>query len=112
MPLFHRHLAPRTRRCRNRDGCVVALVEVGRLPMTVRWALETPFEMAAGNRTMTVALALSYGGRQDIVAAARRIARAVAKGRITPDQGDEPLISRELATSGPPDPDFLIRPTP
>ena len=43
-------------------------------------------ELTAGNRAMTVALALSYGGRQDIAAAARRIAAAVAAGTIRPDE--------------------------
>jgi undecaprenyl diphosphate synthase len=58
---------------------------------------------------MTVALALSYGGRQDIVNAARSIARAVAEGAISPDQIDEQLLARELTTTGLPDPDLLIR---
>jgi undecaprenyl diphosphate synthase len=109
MQLFHRYLMTETKRLMKRDIRVVALGDVGRLPQTVRCALEQTIEMTAGNRTMTVALALSYGGRQDIVAAARRIARAVAQGRITPDQVDEQLISRELATSELPDPDLLIR---
>jgi undecaprenyl diphosphate synthase len=109
MQLFHRYLMTETKRLMKRDIRVVALGDAGRLPQTVRCALEKTIEMTAGNRTMTVALALSYGGRQDIVAAAKRIARAVAQGRITPDQVDEQLISRELATSGLPDPDLLIR---
>src|SRR5260370_30659366 len=91
-----------------RDVRVVALGDVGRLPQTVRCALEKTIEMTAGNRTMTVALALSYGGRQDIVAAARRIAPAGAQSRITPGHVDQQLISPGLATSGLPHPHFPI----
>ncbi len=58
---------------------------------------------------MTTALALSYGGRQDIVMAMRRLAREVQAGRITPEQIDEHLVSNTLATAGLPDPDLLIR---
>ncbi len=66
-------------------------------------------EATRENRTMTVALALSYGGRQDIVNAARAIGRAVAQGAISADQIDEQMLARALTTSGLPDPDLLIR---
>jgi undecaprenyl diphosphate synthase len=44
-----------------------------------------------------------------MVAAARRIARAVAQGLLRPDQVTEELVGRELMTAGLPDPDLLIR---
>jgi undecaprenyl diphosphate synthase len=75
----------------------------------VREALAETVAATRDNRGMTVALALSYGGRQDIVNAARAIARAVADGALTPEQIDEQLVARELTTTGLPDPDLLIR---
>ncbi|MCR6632091.1 MAG: isoprenyl transferase [Magnetospirillum sp.] len=63
----------------------------------------------AGNAAMTLVLALSYGGRQEIVEAARRIAVQVAEGRLAPDQVDEAALSRNLFTEGMPDPDLIIR---
>jgi undecaprenyl diphosphate synthase len=75
----------------------------------VRDALAETVAATRDNHGMTVALALSYGGRQDIVNAARSIARAVADGALTPDQIDEQLVARELTTTGLPDPDLLIR---
>jgi len=109
MQLFHRYLMTESKRLMKRDIRVVALGDTARLPVAVRRALEKTVELTAGNRTMTIALALSYGGRQDIVAATRRIAHAVAAGRISPDQIDDSMLQRELATGGMPDPDLLIR---
>ncbi len=63
----------------------------------------------AGNRSMTVALALSYGGRQDVTAAARRIAEEVAAGRLRPEEVDDDAVASRLASAALPDPDLLIR---
>jgi undecaprenyl diphosphate synthase len=59
----------------------------------------------ANNERLTLLLALSYGGRADIVAAAKR---AIAEG-LTADALSEEKFSSFLATSGVPDPDLLIR---
>jgi undecaprenyl diphosphate synthase len=109
MQLFHRYLLTETKRLMKRDIRVLAVGEMSRLPGQVRSALEETIRLTGGNQSMTVVLALSYGGRQDMVAAARRIAEAAAVGRITPDQVDERMVERELMTRGIPDPDLLIR---
>ena len=54
-------------------------------------------------------LALSYGGRQDVTEAARKLAQEAAAGRIDPASIDEDMFNRFLATDGIPDPDLLIR---
>jgi undecaprenyl diphosphate synthase len=109
MQLFHRYLVTETKRLMKRDIRVVAIGDVGRLPQQVARALAHAIELTRGNRAMTVALALSYGGRQDIVNATRRIAQAAAAGRLAPDDVDETMLQRELMTGGMPDPDLLIR---
>jgi undecaprenyl diphosphate synthase len=109
MELFHRYLMTETKRLMRRDIRVIVLGDTDRLPPRVRRALDQTVGLTAANRSMTVALALSYGGRQDITTAARRIAEGVAEGRISPQQVDEQLVQSELATSGLPDPDLLIR---
>jgi undecaprenyl diphosphate synthase len=109
MQLFHRYLITETKRLMKRDIRVIALGDSSRLPVAVNRALAQTVEATAGNRSMTVALALSYGGRQDIVTAARRIAEAAATGRIQPDQIDDAMFEGVLATAGMPDPDLLIR---
>lgn len=56
-----------------------------------------------------VVLALSYGARDDIVDAARRIAGEVQSGKVAPEAIDAALFATHLSTHGIPDPDFVIR---
>ena len=58
---------------------------------------------------MTVQLAVSYGGRDEIVRATRVLARRVREGKLEPSQIDEAMFSSVLMTEGVPDPDLLIR---
>ena len=62
-----------------------------------------------GNRKLCLVIALSYGGRSEIVEATRAIADAAAKGTLAPADVDEQMISRHLFTRDIPDPDLLIR---
>jgi undecaprenyl diphosphate synthase len=63
----------------------------------------------AGNVALTLVLALSYGGRQEMVEATRRIAAEVAAGRLAPEAIDEEVVAANLFTAGIPDPDLIIR---
>jgi undecaprenyl diphosphate synthase len=63
----------------------------------------------AGNTRLNLTVALSYGGRAEIVHAARRLAADAAAGGISPDDVDEALFERYLLTCGMPDPDLVIR---
>jgi undecaprenyl diphosphate synthase len=65
--------------------------------------------VTAGNRRLTLIIALSYGGRAEIAEAARRIAERIADGSLEPADVDEETMSRHLYTVGIPDPDLLIR---
>jgi undecaprenyl diphosphate synthase len=109
MRLFHRYLVTETKRLMKRDIRVIALGDTERLPPRVRQALAETVEATRGNRAMTVALALSYGGRQDAVSAARKLARAAAAGELRPEDIDETAFQRALTTAELPDPDLLIR---
>ena len=55
-------------------------------------------------------LAVDYGGRAEIVHAARKVAQEVLEQRLSIDEIDEEQFARQLFTSGQPDPDLLIRP--
>lgn len=61
------------------------------------------------NSRITLVLALSYGGRQEIVCAARELALRVKKGALDPEDIDEAAFESHLQTVGLPDPDLLIR---
>ena len=61
------------------------------------------------NPRITLTIALSYGGRAEIVTAVRAIAEQVAFGKLDPAAVDEECIARHLFTADIPDPDLLIR---
>ncbi|HKJ04811.1 MAG TPA: isoprenyl transferase [Geopsychrobacteraceae bacterium] len=65
-------------------------------------------ETEQGDR-LTLTLALSYGGRNEIVRAVRRLAAEVAAGRLTPEEIDGSMLESALDTHGLPAPDLLIR---
>ena len=58
---------------------------------------------------LNLTIALSYGGRQDILAAARRMAEEVVTGHLKPEAIDEARFAEALSTDGIPDPDLVVR---
>ncbi len=80
-----------------------------RLPDDVRKLIEETTAKTSGNTGMTLTLALSYGGRQEIFDAMQKIAKRIISGDLQPSDINEGLISDFLYTAGMPDPDLLIR---
>lgn len=66
---------------------------------------------SAGNEAICINIALNYGGRDEIVRAARDLAARCAAGTLSPEQIDETAFSGALYTAGQPDPDLVIRPS-
>ncbi|KAG0939805.1 hypothetical protein G6F31_015246 [Rhizopus arrhizus] len=66
-------------------------------------------QRTADNTTLTLSIAASYGGRQDIARAARALAVEVAAGRLLPEQIDESLLGSQVALADLPAPDLFIR---
>jgi undecaprenyl diphosphate synthase len=90
----------------------VRLLTIGRtsdLPDACQNKLRGVIAHTAANRRLTVVLALSYSGRQEIADTVRAIADEVASGRLSPEAVDAELFASRLATSGIPDPELLIR---
>jgi len=86
-----------------------AIGRVDSLPASaLRWVRATEQETARLDK-MTLAVALSYGGRAELVDAARHLARRVKDGSLEPDRIDETLLQEALYTHDLPDPDLLIR---
>jgi undecaprenyl diphosphate synthase len=86
-----------------------ALGERDRLPAGVHELLTGVEEATAGNRGLILSLALSYGGREAIVSAARRLAQDVAAGRLVPDALDAARFQAALGTAPLPPLDLVIR---
>lgn len=66
-------------------------------------------QRTAGNSRIFVTIAINYGSRSEIAAAARRLAQEAQEGRLDPASIDEQTVSRTLMTADIPDPDLVIR---
>lgn len=66
-------------------------------------------QLTAGNDALLLNVAVNYGGRWDILEAARAMARESARGRLDPDAVGEDEFSQHLSLTGMPDPDLFIR---
>jgi undecaprenyl diphosphate synthase len=86
-----------------------AIGQIYRLPEFVQEQLRKTQAALARNNGLTLILALSYGGRTEIVEAVRSIAAKVKGGQIEPAEITEKVIADHLYTRHWPDPDLLIR---
>ncbi len=80
-----------------------------RFDRDIQAELEAAERRTAGNAKLTLVVALSYGGRAEIVAAARAVAEAARAGRLDPASLTEEGFGGLLSTAGIPDPDLVIR---
>lgn len=109
MALLDRFLSEKAKELEKQDIRLLAIGQLDRLPEKTRSLLDRIISRTANNKSLTLVLALSYGGREEIVAAAASLANDAAAGRIHPDEIDKELFATRLQTSGIPDPDLLIR---
>lgn len=83
--------------------------ETDRLPANAAKELRKAMETTKNNKRMTLTLALSYGGRNDILSAAKALASAAQSGDLNPEDITEEQLSAALSTTGMPDPELMIR---
>ncbi len=93
----------------DRDIRVVHLGDLKKVPVAVRRQLQELVAATRKNRSMTLALALSYGAREEILRTVRLLAGRVAKGKLNPADIDIDKFSGQLYTGKMPDPDLIIR---
>jgi undecaprenyl diphosphate synthase len=86
-----------------------AIGRISDLPGTVRKELERVMVATAKYNERTLILALSYGGRAEIVDAVRKIAVKVKAGELDPNKVDEKFVAQHLYAPDIPDPDLMIR---
>lgn len=88
---------------------LIVIGDMNRLPEKPRASLQSAIDITANNTGMQLNLAISYGGRLEIVDAVKSIAKDVAAGKISVDDIDETLFAKSLYLKGAPDPDLIIR---
>jgi len=81
----------------------------GRFPADIQTSLADAESTTRANTRLNLTVALSYGARAEISAAARALAQAARDGRLDPATINEEAVTSHLATAGIPDPDLLIR---
>jgi len=94
----------------HKEGVRVKVIgERQMLPADIVTMIERAETLTQGNAALTLTLALSYGGRQEITAAARGVAKAVRDGALRLEDIDERVMQSFLFTGDTPDPDLVIR---
>jgi undecaprenyl diphosphate synthase len=88
---------------------LVASGDLDRLPDRARAALQQAVDSLAHNTGLVLNLALAYGGRQEILHAARTMAARIAAGELDPAELDEDAFGAAMWTAPLPDPDLVIR---
>ena len=94
---------------RRRGVEVHVLGDLDRVDGPTREAVEEIVEGTRGGDTLRLNLMISYGGREEILRAARVLAERVRGGEITPSEIDEDILEGVLFTAGLPSPDLLVR---
>ena len=94
----------------NRQGVRIRFIgDRDRLADDIVSLIEMAEHRTKNNGRLNLVIAISYGGRQEITDAARRLVREALDGHIEPSSIDENALNDRLATAGMPDPDLLIR---
>ena len=109
MRLLEEYLETELAEVMEHNAQVRSIGRLDRLPPSTRRAVQHAVAETACNDGMKLVFALSYGGRTEIVDAARRLARDAELGQIDPEGLDEKRFSSYLYAPDVPDPDLLIR---
>lgn len=109
MVLLDQYLKKELRTLMKNNVRLSTIGQIDDLPANVRQTLRDVVEQSAVNDGLTLTLALSYSGRDDILEAVRKVAAAVQRGDLNPDAIEPDTFSSFLHTDGMPDPDLLIR---
>ncbi len=109
MAILRRYLERELAEMQENQIALRAIGDLKRLPPVVQQELARAIAATSNAARMTLTLALSYGGRTEIVQAAEALAREVLAGRLNPEDIDPAMFSRYLYTAQMPDPDLIIR---
>ncbi|MBQ9990028.1 MAG: isoprenyl transferase [Lachnospiraceae bacterium] len=109
MKLLRNYLKTCLKRAEKNKMCVRVLGDKSRLDEDIRKRIDELEKATADNTGLHFQIALNYGGRDELVRAAGKLALKVQDGSLKPEEITEELLAGELDTTGIPDPDLLIR---
>ncbi len=109
MDLLRHYLKKEVRQLHENGVRLRFIGDRSRLAKEIRSDMEIAEKLTRQNSALTLTVALSYGGRQEMVRAMQSIAQAVKDGLLLPENIDEQILIQSLDTAGLPDPDLLIR---
>ena len=109
MSILYTYLTSELTRMLKNDIRLISIGDMSKLPDRVRSALQDSIHKTAGNTSLILNLALSYGSRNEIVRAVQILAEKCLQGQLSPGAITSETISNYLYTAGLADPDLLIR---
>jgi undecaprenyl diphosphate synthase len=109
MGLMRSYLHRELKEMRDNQIALNAIGNLEQLPEKVLRDLKQTIAATAQGARMVLTLAVSYGGRSEIIQAVKTLVRDVAAGRLKPEDIDMAMFSRSLCTADLPDPDLIIR---
>lgn len=109
MAILRRYLHRELSEMQDNQIALQAIGNLQQLPQAVQRELAATADATAPGARMVLTLALSYGGRSEIVQAVKALARDLLAGRLRPEEIDAALFARYLYTADMPDPDLVIR---
>lgn len=109
MELLKRYLKSYRKKAMDNNMRVIIIGDRTGLREDIQESIREVEELTAGNTGLSFQIALNYGGRDEIVRAARLLAKQVAAGERTPESIDESALASCLDTRDIPDPDLIIR---
>lgn len=109
MNLLRSYMKNCLKRAQKNNMCVRVLGDKSRLDADIREKIAALEEATRDNTGLHFQIAINYGGRDELVRAARQLAQAAADGQLAPEDINEERLAGALDTAGLPDPDLLIR---
>ena len=109
MDLLKRFLVSESREMQDNNIRLNTIGQTHRIPKSVRSVLQQNMDLTASNTGLMLNLALSYGGRAEIVEMVKQVATQVKKGHLEPSAITPEIVGDHLYTRGMCDPDLLIR---
>lgn len=109
MTLLQKLLIEEAHQLNDNNVKLLVIGDMSRLSLALQAAIEDAQNLTKNNTGLNLNIALNYGGRWDIVQAARAICGAVNNGQIAASDIDDNLFSKYLTLNKLPDPDLLIR---